>query len=744
MISFKLDDAALWDTLYDHLAALYDTSSFFVAIYDNERDQVDYPLVAENGMRVDHEPTPMCGLSRAVFLHGTEFYFRDLDAEGARLEALGVSSDEREPGQPASAWMGVPIRSRQNEIVGVISVQSFFAETYSDTDLTILMGIAAVLALMYDNLHLAELERDRRMIAAALMEIGQVLTSAANYDEVLDRVLDQIQRVIDYDSASILLEPAGQPGEKLIVCATHDPELFFKGLEAHLADHRPLLQAYTSQQPVVIDDAMGYRSQLLSRGRSWLIAPMVVQDRVIGIIMIGKAPARAYTQREASRVFALARQAGIAIENARLHAQSEANVQIYQQRARRIASLHMIASVITSSLDKREILNTSARMLTELFEVDHCGIIMVDDAFHTEDEPAYASLVAEYPPRDQIGIRLPLSGNMTMEALRHYGTALALDDTQNLADDVTRDFLETVGARSVLLAPLIARDRLIGSIGLDMFARQRKFTDEERETIMTISGQVAMAVSNASLYAEALDANRLKSMFLATISHELRTPLNAIIGYSDMLLAEMYGEINEQQQDRIERVNRSGKHLLSLINDLLDLSKIEAGEVQYTPRPTLFSSVLAETLEQIAPRADAKRLKIEINVTPDERPVAAEPQYLRQIVTNLLDNAVKFTHEGSIRVDIQAARPNNGRAEGDYFAIMVKDSGIGIAPADQKIIFDSFRQVDGSTAREYGGTGLGLAITRRLVELQGGHIWVESALGAGSTFTVALPVFDAP
>lgn len=741
VISFKLDDGALWDTVYDHLASIFDTSSFYIGIYDAERDLIDLPLVAENGMRIEHEAIPLCGLCRAVFLHGIEFYFRDLEAEWERLEALGIEIDEREPGTPASAWIGVPIRNRQNEVVGVISAQNYLPDAYADTDLTILMAYAAMLALMYDNLRLAELERERRLITGALVEIGQVVSGKADYDDVLDRILDQIHRLVTYDSASILLEPVGQADDTLIVCATHDPELFVKGEEIRLEEQKPIQQAWQSQQPVVIEDAALHRSSLLSSARSWLIAPMVVQDRVVGIITIGKHTPRAYSQHDASTIFAVARQAGIAVENARLHAQAQANVAIFQQRAQQLSSLHHIAAVITSSLDKNEVLNTAARLLKELFAVDHCGIILLDQP-EGDVPPLYGSLVAEYPARTQLGMKLSLNDNTTMQMLANYGTALAIDDvSSDTLDESTYNLLAQIGARSVMLAPLIARDRLIGSIGLDMFSRQRLFTAEERETLMTIAGQVAMAATNAALYTEALEANRIKSMFLATISHELRTPLNAIIGYSDLLLSGMYGDITEAQEDRLERVNRSGKHLLSLINDLLDLSKIEAGEAQYTPTPIRASEVLTEVLDQVAPRAEAKQLRIEVKVSPDEEPVAADPQYLRQILTNLLDNAIKFTREGGIFVNVQPSRYSNGDPQRRWYAIAVRDTGIGIAPADQSIIFESFRQVDGSTAREYGGTGLGLAITKRLAELLGGHITVESALGVGSTFTIVLPVY---
>jgi CheY-like chemotaxis protein len=262
---------------------------------------------------------------------------------------------------------------------------------------------------------------------------------------------------------------------------------------------------------------------------------------------------------------------------------------------------------------------------------------------------------------------------------------------------------------------------------------------------------VAVAINNIDLYEQAVQANRLKSEFLANISHELRTPLNAIIGYSELLLTGMYGDLNEKQQSRIERVHASGKHLLELINDVLDLSKIDAGQMNLSVEALDLVALVDLALDEVAPEADAKALELQRSIAADLPEVTGDPQRIRQVLVNLLGNAVKFTREGHVRVEIRPVNVIGGKADdvpslpahtdsGAYVLIAVQDTGIGIAAEDQRIIFDAFRQVDGSSVREYGGTGLGLAIALRLVELHRGSLWVESTPGTGSTFYVMLPV----
>jgi signal transduction histidine kinase len=234
------------------------------------------------------------------------------------------------------------------------------------------------------------------------------------------------------------------------------------------------------------------------------------------------------------------------------------------------------------------------------------------------------------------------------------------------------------------------------------------------------------------------EANKLRSQFLAMISHELRTPMNSIIGFSETIMEGLYGELNERQLSRLDRIRENGYTLLALIDDLLDLSKIDAGRLALHTEPIALPGMIRATAQTLETQIQAKGLMFVFDIAPDLPRAQADPQRLAQVITNLLSNAIKFTHEGSITVGCSVVE-RQGRA---YIQTSVIDTGIGISKADQVIVFDEFRQVDSGSTRQYGGTGMGLAITRRLVEMMGGTIWVESELGAGSTFTFTLPVAE--
>jgi signal transduction histidine kinase len=306
-----------------------------------------------------------------------------------------------------------------------------------------------------------------------------------------------------------------------------------------------------------------------------------------------------------------------------------------------------------------------------------------------------------------------------------------------------RPLLFRLGYQSLLAVPLLLDQKIMGA--LTIYRRQTgSFAPEVVNLLQTFATQSVLAIQNARLFREIEDksrqieaANRHKSEFLANMSHELRTPLNAIIGFSEVLQERMFGELNEKQAEYTDDILSSGRHLLSLINEILDLSKVEAGRMEL--EVATFDLPLAIDNARTFVRERAVKHGINLDVTVDERlgEFVGDERKIKQILLNLLSNAVKFTPEGG-RIGINA-RQTDGAVE-----ISVSDTGIGIAPEDQAKIFEEFRQVGGDYAHKKEGTGLGLTLAKKFVELHGGRIWVESEVGTGSTFTFTLPINPHP
>jgi signal transduction histidine kinase len=286
--------------------------------------------------------------------------------------------------------------------------------------------------------------------------------------------------------------------------------------------------------------------------------------------------------------------------------------------------------------------------------------------------------------------------------------------------------------------PLSARGRAAGLLSA-YFKTPREITDTEARALRTIARLVSVAKENADLVNELKDnnlqlerANRLKSEFLASVSHELRTPMNAIIGYTKLMLDGLDGDLTEQQTADLERVVQAADNLLGLINGLLDLAKIEAGKMELNVEEVDIPLVIDDVIELIRPSADAKSLALGSEVLGTLPTAWADRARIRQVLVNLMANAVKFTEHGGVTIRASVVD--------GWITLAVVDTGVGIPPEALTYIFDEFRQVDASTTRRYGGTGLGLAISKRLIALHGGRIWVDSVVGSGSSFLFTLPV----
>jgi signal transduction histidine kinase len=294
------------------------------------------------------------------------------------------------------------------------------------------------------------------------------------------------------------------------------------------------------------------------------------------------------------------------------------------------------------------------------------------------------------------------------------------------------------GFRSVVGIPLLREGVPIGVI---MLTRNtvRPFTDKQIELATTFADQAAIAIENVRLFDEIQDKSRQleiasqhKSQFLANMSHELRTPLNAILGYTELMADSAYGEPSEKMLGVLKRLEANGKHLLGLINDVLDLSKIEAGQLVLELSDYSVQDIAQTVRSTLEPLAADKKLAFKVEVAPQLPPGRGDGRRLTQVLINLVGNAIKFTDAGEVAIKASA---NNGS-----FHVSVRDTGPGISTADQAKLFQEFQQADNAITKKKGGSGLGLAISRRIIEMHGGRIWVESQPGQGSTFAFTLPV----
>ena len=370
----------------------------------------------------------------------------------------------------------------------------------------------------------------------------------------------------------------------------------------------------------------------------------------------------------------------------------------------------------------------------------HGGIVYeFDEATQTFHARATYQITAEHLEAVRAApIRLGEGAIGRAGVIREPVEVADIADEKHAVAPQTRGLLTREGMRSLLAVPLVRDERLLG--GLVILRREMgSFSAEVIATLQTFATQSVLAIQNARLFVEIEDkgrqletASRHKSEFLANMSHELRTPLNAIIGFSEVLSERMFGEINEKQAEYLDDILESGRHLLSLINDILDLSKIEAGRMELEVTDFDLPSAIENTLMLVRERAHRRAITLSSEVDAQLGSIRADERKVKQVLLNLLSNALKFTPEGG-QITVRAGLHN------DEAEISVTDTGVGIAPEDQEAVFEEFRQV-GTASKKVEGTGLGLAISRKFIELHGGRIWVKSQVGTGSTFAFTLPL----
>jgi signal transduction histidine kinase len=464
--------------------------------------------------------------------------------------------------------------------------------------------------------------------------------------------------------------------------------------------------------------------------------PLLREGVPIGVIVLARQRVEAFTDKQIALVSTFADQAVIAIENARLLNELRERTDELGRSVEELKALGEVGQAVSSTLDVRGVLSTILDRSVALSGSDAGAIFRYrqrDRTFRFVEAVGYSAAMV----RDQRALDVG-------ESVTGLGIAVAnraplqIPDLRERPPNPLRDQAIAAGYRSVLIVPLVGADRVLGATVL-----QRRTVGEFPEAtvrlMQTLASQSVLAIQNARLFNEIAEkseqlaeASRHKSQFLANMSHELRTPLNAILGYTELMADGIYGELAPRAAGVLERVQNNGRHLLALINDVLDLSKIEAGQLVLTLEDYAMADVVQSVVSATEGLANSKGLKFTADVMPGLPTGRGDARRLSQVLLNLVGNAVKFTDRGEVAI--------GAAAEDGYFVLTVRDTGPGIAPEDHDKIFGEFQQVDNSNTRKQGGTGLGLAISKRMVEMQGGTISVASELGKGATFRVTLPV----
>jgi two-component system, NtrC family, sensor kinase len=645
------------------------------------------------------------------------------------------------------AMLGVPLL-REGSCIGVMTITRKRPQPFTTKQIELVTTFADQAVIAIENVRLFD------EVQARTDELGESLqqqTATADILTVISNSLDDTQPVFDaivqsglklFPDATIVV--ALPDGDQIRAAAVADPnparvEAVRRQFPIPLS--REYLHGLAVLEAMLVDipDARNAPSELATGSRAFLatgnraitIMPMMRGDVAIGAISVIRLAPGPLSDKQVAVLRTFASQAVIAIENTRLL--NELRESLQQQTA----TADVLKVISRSTFDLQTVLRTLVESAARLCDADTATIARQKDGVFYRAEaygfsPEFMEFVRDVPV-------VPERGSITARALLE-GKVIHVADV--LADpDYTFAEAQKLGEfRTILGVPMLREGIPIGVLALTR-SEVRPFTERQIELVSTFADQAALAIENVRLFDEIQDKNRQlqqasenKSQFVSSVSHELRTPLNAIIGLTEMMVKNAARFGTEKAQEPLQRVNRAGTHLLGLINQVLDLSKIEAGKLELNPQTVQLAPLINEVIGTAGQLAEQNKNRLVVDAQENLGALTVDPMRLRQILLNLLSNAFKFTKEGEVK--LAARKVSNGSS---FVEFAVSDTGIGMTVEQQAKLFEEFSQADATTAQRFGGTGLGLAITRKLARMMGGDVTVTSEPGEGSVFTVRLP-----
>ena len=716
-----------------HLCDAYDS-----AIWRPDGDRL--LLVAHHGpILAETLPLIRGTVAGRTVLDGRSFHIADLQTETAEFP----ESSENARRWDFRALLCVPLM-REGVAIGTIALRRNEALLFTERQVALLHTFADQAVIAIENARLLnELRESLRQQTATADALKVISRSSFDLQAVLDALVESAARLCEADLGSITRQKDktfwqvasyGYPPALIEYMRNHPIELGRGTLTGRTALERRVIQIpdiladpeYKFVEPSKIG---GYRTMLG--------VPLLREGEPIGVIVLMRRTVCPFTDKQIELVTTFADQAVIAIENVRLFEEVQARTRELARSVEELRALGEVSQAVNSTLDLETVLSTIVAKAVQLSNTD-AGVIYVFDELDQTFQ-----VRATYGLSRELIVALKDQRLSASHAIRQATRDRQPQETADIRDEPpspVREIAMRAGFRARLVVPLIGTDHVVGALVIRR-KQPGSFPKDTIQLLQTFAAHSVLAIQNARLFREIEEKSRQlqlasehKSQFVASMSHELRTPLNAIIGLTDMLVTNAARFGTEKAQEPLQRVHRAGIHLLGLINQVLDLSKIEAGKLELNPQTVQLAPLIDEVVGTARELAQQNKNRLVVEVQENLGVLTVDPMRLRQILLNVLSNACKFTMEGEVK--LQARRVADGR---DWIELSVSDTGIGMTPEQQAKLFVEFSQAESSTARRYGGTGLGLAITRKLAWMMGGDVTVRSEPGKGSVFTVRLP-----
>jgi signal transduction histidine kinase/DNA-binding response OmpR family regulator len=655
------------------------------------------------------------------------------------------------PDEPIAKFAGartlliVPML-KENELIGAMGIYRQEVRPFTEKQIELIQNFAAQAVIAIENARLLNELRESLQQQTATSDVLSVISrSKFDLQPVLDTIVETASRLC---AAEFAIIRTLQDGKYHIVAANNAEATFIKYASEHpISPGRGSLVGRTAleRQTVHLPDCLAdpeftfVDHQSIGKFRTMLGVPLLRWRIPIGVIVLLRSAVKPFTDKQIELVETFADQAVIAIENVRLFDEVQARTRELGQSVEELQALGEVTQAVNSTLDLDTVLTTIVAKAVQLSDTDAGAIYVfneLDQVFH---------LQATYGLSEQLIAAVQDKHLGASEAIRQATQDRQPQAIADIGDEPpgpVREIAMRAGFRARLVVPLAGADHVVGALVIRR-KQPGSFPKSTIQLLQTFAAQSVLAIQNARLFREIEEKSRQlamasenKSQFVSSMSHELRTPLNAIIGLTDMMVTNAARFGTEKAQEPLQRVHRAGTHLLGLINQVLDLSKIEAGKLELNPQTVQLAPLINDVVGTAKQLAEQNKNRLVVEASDDLGTLTVDAMRLRQILLNLLSNACKFAKEGEIKL-----RARNGR---DWIEFAVVDSGIGMTAEQQAKLFEEFAQADATTAQRFGGTGLGLALSRKLARMMGGDVTVASEPGKGSVFTVRLPRGETP